>query len=71
VPYDRIDEVVADLVPDPTTEVVVYCWNATCTGSEFVADRLDQLGYVNVRRYVGGKQDRMDAGLPIERGVAG
>jgi rhodanese-related sulfurtransferase len=66
VPYDRIDEVVRGLVPDPATEVVVYCWNAACTASAFVAERLDQLGYTNVRRYVAGKQDWMDAGLPIE-----
>jgi rhodanese-related sulfurtransferase len=28
------------------------------------------MGYENVREYDGGKKDWMDAGLPIERGVA-
>lgn len=44
----------------------MYCWNTACTGSAYAAEQLETLGYRNVRRYIGGKQDWTDAGLPVE-----
>ena len=64
------DELLAKL-QDPAVrlldaEIVVYCYNATCTGSELAAKLLEGRGYRNVWRYTAGKQDRIDAGLPLE-----
>ena len=67
---DDVDGLLAALGPDLDTEIVVYCWNAACTGSAYVAEQLEALGYRDVRRYVGGKQDWVDAGLPVETPVA-
>jgi hypothetical protein len=35
-----------------------------------VAEKLAKLGYTNVRRYEAGKQDWIEAGLPVETAVA-
>lgn len=56
----------ARIIPAPDSEVAVYCWNTTCTGSEVIADELVKLGYRRVRRYVGGKQDWTDRGEPLD-----
>jgi rhodanese-related sulfurtransferase len=55
-------------IPDPATEVVVYCSSSTCDSSVLVGRRLLELGYRNVRHYVGGKADWTEAGLPFEGG---
>lgn len=54
------------LIPSSDSEVAVYCWNTTCTGSEVIADELVKLGYRRVRRYTGGKQDWVDHGGPLD-----
>jgi rhodanese-related sulfurtransferase len=48
------------------TEVVVYCWSTICRSSADIARRLAEMGYRRISRYVGGKRDWMDAGLPVE-----
>jgi rhodanese-related sulfurtransferase len=53
-------------IPDSHTEIVVYCASSTCDSSLVVADRLVELGYRNVRHYVEGKRDWVEAGLPLE-----
>ena len=53
-------------LPNKEAEIVVYCANATCPSSDDAAAELRRRGYINVRRYVGGKQDWADAGLPLE-----
>lgn len=60
--WDDLPGSIGAVAPDPTTPVAVYCWNATCTGSEVAAAELDRLGYREVYRYVGGKQDWTDRG---------
>ena len=45
---------------------MVYCASSTCTASEDVARELADQGYRRVQRYVEGKQDWVDAGLPTE-----
>lgn len=54
------------MVPDLDAPVVVYC-SGTCRNSEIAAERLEQLGYGNVRVYLGGKEDWVEHGLPVER----
>lgn len=64
----RIDDpgTVSRLGDDLDAEVVVYCSSATCTGSALATKLLEGRGYRNVLRYTAGKQDWIDAGLPIE-----
>ena len=70
VPHDQVDELAASLIPSKDTQVVVYCANLPCQNSVIAAKRLAQLGYTNVREYAEGKQDWIEAGLPVERGAA-
>ena len=70
MPHDRVDALAPTLIPDRSTDVVVYCANLPCPNSEIAARRLIALGYANVREYAEGKEDWVDAGLPVERGAA-
>jgi rhodanese-related sulfurtransferase len=59
----------ADCLPHGRdTQVVVYCWDLSCSGSAVIAQMLVERGYRRVRRYRGGKRDWIEAGLPVERG---
>ncbi|MFF5212582.1 rhodanese-like domain-containing protein [Streptosporangium sp. NPDC000396] len=60
----------AELLPDKDAAVVTYCSNPACGNSEAVARRLAALGYTDVRKYREGIQDWVEAGLPVESGVA-
>ncbi|MGC4940016.1 rhodanese-like domain-containing protein [Kribbella sp. DT2] len=62
----RVVELAKTLLPDLDRRVIVYCGSADCDASLRVAQRLTELGYRDVHRYTGGKQDWLDAGLPIE-----
>lgn len=68
VPYDRVDELAPTMLPDKSAQIVVYCSNGPCRNSGIASRRLSQLGYADVRDYHEGKQDWMEAGLPIESG---
>lgn len=63
---DWVDSRARRRIPDPATEVVVYCADEDCDSSVRVAQRLVELGYTNVRHYAGGKRDWVAAGLPLE-----
>jgi rhodanese-related sulfurtransferase len=65
-PLDDIDGQAARLIPNRATAIAVYCSNADCNNSHVVATRLAQLGYTAVFRYTDGKQDWIEAGLPVE-----
>jgi rhodanese-related sulfurtransferase len=54
-------------IPDLDTEIVVYCSNPECDDSVVTAQRLQALGYTNVRHYPGGKDDWRARGLRLER----
>src|SRR6266508_2177000 len=69
LPHDRVDELAADVVPDRDAFIVVYCSNTACQNSVVASRRLVQLGYTNVHEYVEGKQDWIEAGLPVEQTV--
>ncbi len=70
MPPGTVDERAAKKIPDRDTEVVVYCTSPTCEASIAVAQRMIELGYRNVRHYPGGKQEWVEAGLPLEGGRA-
>ncbi len=54
------------VLPDKRAPIVLYCSDAGCLASGVVARELETLGYSDVRVYEGGKQDWMEAGLPVE-----
>lgn len=66
MPPDQVDVLAPRLIPEHSTSVVVYC-SGTCQNSEIAAARLQDLGYHDVRVYLGGKEDWVEHGLPIER----
>jgi rhodanese-related sulfurtransferase len=69
LPLEWVDERAPRRIPEPDTEIVVYCIDAACTSSVRVAERLRHIGYSNVRHYVEGKADWTEAGLPLEGGA--
>jgi rhodanese-related sulfurtransferase len=66
-PEEQVAAQLPELVEGLDANVVVYCANDTCKNSHIVAEHLEGMGYRNVRVYVGGKQDWLDAGLPLEK----
>lgn len=62
----RCAELAPLLLPDQDAEVVVYCGSDSCDASLRVARGLRELGYRNVSRYVGGKEDWVSAGHTLE-----
>ena len=66
LPVDEIEARAADLLPDKDADIVVYCMDVPCAASERAARELSAMGYTNVRDYVGGKKDWLEAGLPGE-----
>jgi rhodanese-related sulfurtransferase len=65
LPPDRVRELAPEVLPDKNEDIVVYCASPTCQASEKAARELIALGYTHVRDYQSGKQDWMDAGLPV------
>lgn len=69
LPHDRVRELAPSLLPDKDALIVVYCANEPCRNSTIASEELEAMGYTNIREYVGGKQDWVDAGFPVEKGV--
>jgi rhodanese-related sulfurtransferase len=68
LPPSAVDPaVVTRRIPDKNLEIVVYCANPNCEDSIATGQRLQALGYTNVRHYAGGKNEWRDVGLPLER----
>ncbi len=65
--HDQIAALAPTLLPDKNAFIVTYCSNPQCNNSTLAAHQLAQLGYRNVFKYAGGKQDWLDAGLLLER----
>ncbi len=66
IPADQIRNRASELLPREA-EIIVYCAGPTCHASDDAARELTEMGYSNVRRYLGGKQDWVEAGLPVVR----
>jgi rhodanese-related sulfurtransferase len=69
VPRERVRELAPRLLPDKDAEIVVYCANTECQSSLQTAQALEGLGYTRVTDYEAGKQDWIEAGLPVETGA--
>jgi rhodanese-related sulfurtransferase len=68
LPPDQVDQLAPTLLPNQSPTIVVYCSNRACLTSHRVAQRLTELGYTTVLHYVGGKQEWLEAGLPLAQG---
>ena len=68
MPHDTVRDQAGTLLPDKDAFIVVYCANTACQNSRITAQTLASMGYTNVAEYVEGKQDWVEAGLPIETG---
>jgi len=66
LPHDQVDELAPKLLPDRDAEIVVYCSNLACPNSVQASRRLVALGYTRVFEYEEGKQDWIEAGLPVD-----
>jgi rhodanese-related sulfurtransferase len=64
--FEAITEMARELLPDKDAAIVTYCSDAACQNSAIAAEQLTAMGYRNVRKYAGGKQDWHEAGLPLE-----
>jgi rhodanese-related sulfurtransferase len=62
-----VHELAAEVLPGKDAAIVTYCSNAACGNSQAVANRLERLGYTNVRKYRDGIQDWVEAGNATER----
>ena len=71
LPTESVDGRAQRRIPDLATEIVVYCSDVACDSSVVVANRLIELGYLHVSHYAEGKNDWVEAGLPLEGGRAG
>ena len=60
-----IERDIEALVPDPDTELVLYCGGGF--RSALAADNLQKMGYTNVISLDGGYRGWKEAGLPIEK----
>jgi rhodanese-related sulfurtransferase len=67
--YEEVQERAAALLPDRDALIVTYCSNRACQNSRVAAEKLVRLGYNDVRRYEAGKDDWVQAGLPVESGA--
>ncbi len=52
-------------------DIVVYCSDVACVGSQYAYKALVAAGFRNVRRYEGGLADWAEAGYPFEGEQAG
>ena len=66
----EVDVHAPQLLPDKEAAIVTYCSNSACGNSQAVANRLERLGYTNVRKYGDGIQDWVDAGNATESSAA-
>lgn len=69
LPHDQIEALAPQRLPEKDADIVVYCASVTCQNSHIAAHVLTKLGYRNVSVYAEGKQDWIEAGLPVERGA--
>jgi len=65
-----VEALAPKLLPNKDAAIATYCSNGACGNSQAVANRLEKLGYTNVRKYREGIQDWHAAGNNIEQTVA-
>jgi rhodanese-related sulfurtransferase len=63
--HEDAQERAGSVLPDRDARIVTYSTNATCGRGEALAERLEGLGYADVRVYRDGIEDWVAAGLPL------
>ena len=66
VPLDSVGREVRETNVPKGAEVVVYCAGPKCPQSRMAAEKLQALGYTNVRAYEGGIEEWKQLGHEIE-----
>ena len=66
VPPDRVVDLVPELYPDRSLEIIVYGADAQSLAAPQAARELSVLGYTTVRVYRGGKKDWVEHGQEME-----
>jgi rhodanese-related sulfurtransferase len=65
IPYERLDEDIREKI-DPSHPVITYSNDFFCPISAMAARKLEEMGYTRVSYYQGGKQEWLEAGMPVE-----
>jgi rhodanese-related sulfurtransferase len=68
LPPELVAELAPTLLPDRSVPVVVYASAMSPASAATVSRRLLELGFEDVAVYPGGKEDWVEAGLPVHRG---
>lgn len=63
--HDEVKDKAAQFLPNKDAPIVTYCSSDTCPNSGYAAEKLSALGYTNVRKYAGGKQDWAEKGFEL------
>lgn len=66
LPHDEVRDLATKLLMSKDDFIVVYCASKSCQNSRIAAQTLAAMGYTNVAEYEEGKQDWIEARLPIE-----
>lgn len=64
--HNEVATKASQLLPNKDALIVTYCTSDTCPNSGYAADHLIDMGYTNVKKYVGGKKDWTGAGEVLE-----
>ena len=67
VPLDRVGREAHETNLPSTAEIIVYCAGPQCPQSGLAAQKLQGLGYTNVRAYEGGLEEWKGLGREVER----
>ena len=70
VPLDRVGREAHEAGLAKDAEIVVYCAGPHCPQSGYAAEKLQGLGYTNVRAYEGGLEEWKGAGHSVESAAA-
>lgn len=66
IPASLVERLAPRLLPDPDRQLVVYA-SRSCNEAGPAAAALEALGYRHVHVYEAGKEDWIEAGLPVDR----
>lgn len=67
MPLDRVGREAHETKLAKDAEVVVYCAGPNCPQSGYAAEKLQSLGYTNVKAYEGGLEEWKRLGREVER----
>lgn len=67
IPVDEVEEKASQVLPeDKSKEIIVYCASKDCQASPKEAEKLEQMGYRNVKDFEGGIAEWQEQGYEFE-----